>query len=37
MTPPFSLPVEIPFLLLGTSVWLLICFAVALSRPRSRS
>jgi hypothetical protein len=37
MTTPLLLLVEIPCLLLGTSLWLLICFAVALSRPPSRS
>lgn len=37
MTAPVLLLVEIPELFLGTSLWLLICFAVALSRPRPRS
>ena len=37
MTASVFLLVEFPELLLGTSLWLLICFAVALSRPRPRS
>lgn len=37
MTALGFLSVEIPCLLLGSSLWLLIWFAVVLNRPRPRS
>lgn len=37
MTALGFLSVEISYLLLGSSLWLLIWFAVVLSRPRPRS